>query len=131
MQSYTYIRRFRELGIGDVPLVGGKNASLGEMYQALMGEGVKVPNGFATTAAGYREYLRHNDLEDRISKALGQLDIDDVDALATTGAQIRGWIVDAELPPQLADEIRAAYVEMEEEYGAEQPLIESSLPRSE
>ncbi len=118
MQSFTYIRRFRELGIGDVPLVGGKNASLGEMYQALSGEGVKVPNGFATTASAYRDYLQHNNLDERISQALEQLDVDDVDALAVTGAQIRGWIVDGELPPQLADEIRAAYLEMEQEYGS-------------
>ncbi|MBT8117903.1 MAG: hypothetical protein KJO66_08730, partial [Gammaproteobacteria bacterium] len=64
MQSLTYIRRFAELGIEDVPLVGGKNASLGEMYQALSGEGVKVPNGFATTARAFRDYLQHNDLQD-------------------------------------------------------------------
>ncbi len=57
MQSLTYIRRFNELGIADVPLVGGKNASLGEMYRTLSGQGVKVPNGFATTAQAYRDYL--------------------------------------------------------------------------
>ncbi len=119
MQQFQYIRRFRELGIDDVPLVGGKNASLGEMYQALSGEGVLVPNGFATTAQAYRDYLAHNDLETRIREALTQLDVDDVDALATTGAQIRGWIVDAELPPQLASEIGAAYTEMSAEYGAD------------
>ena len=73
MQSLTYIRRFAELGIDDVPLVGGKNASLGEMYRALSGEGVKVPNGFATTAQAFRDYLQHNDLEERISQALAEL----------------------------------------------------------
>ena len=119
MQQFQYVRHFRELGIDDVPLVGGKNASLGEMYQALSGEGVLVPNGFATTAQAYRDYLAHNDLETRIREALTQLDVDDVDALATTGAQIRGWIVDAELPPQLASEIGAAYAEMSAEYGAD------------
>ena len=117
MQQFEYIRRFRDLGIDDVPLVGGKNASLGEMYQALSGEGVMVPNGFATTAQAYRDYLAHNDLEAGIREALENLDIDDVDALAATGAQIRGWIVDAELPPQLASEITAAYAEMNAEYG--------------
>ena len=119
MQQFQYVCRFRELGIDDVPLVGGKNASLGEMYQALSGEGVLVPNGFATTAQAYRDYLAHNDLETRIREALTQLDVDDVDALATTGAQIRGWIVDAELPPRLASEIGAAYAEMSAEYGAD------------
>ena len=119
MQGYKYIRRFRELGINDVPLVGGKNASLGEMYQALTGKGVRVPNGFATTAQAFRDYLDYNSLKGRIGEALEALDVDDVDALAATGAQIRGWIVDAGLPPQLTDEITAAYREMEEEYGTE------------
>ena len=119
MQSFDYIRRFSELGIDDVPLVGGKNASLGEMYQALTGKGVRVPNGFATTAQAFRDYLEHNGLTARIGDALETLDVDDVDALAATGAQIRGWIVDAELPQQLADEIVAAYREMEAEYGSE------------
>ncbi|MEZ5541869.1 MAG: phosphoenolpyruvate synthase [Pseudomonadota bacterium] len=119
MQSFTYIRRFNELGIADVPLVGGKNASLGEMYRALSGEGVKVPNGFATTAQAYRDYLTHNNLEGRISEVLAKLDVDDVDALAAAGAQIRGWLVDGELPPLLAEEIQAAYQEMGIEYGDE------------
>jgi len=119
MQQFEYVRRFRDLGIDDVPLVGGKNASLGEMYQALSGEGVMVPNGFATTAQAYRDYLTHNDLEARIREALENLDVDDVDALATTGARIRGWIVDAELPPRLVSEISAAYAEMTAEYGAD------------
>ena len=119
MQQFEYIRRFRELGIGDVPLVGGKNASLGEMYQALSDEGVKVPNGFATTAQAYRDYLSHNGLENRIGEALGELDVDDVDALAATGARIRGWILDAELPPKLSDEIIAAYAEMSAEYSTD------------
>ena len=73
MQRFNYIRRFSELGIDDVPLVGGKNASLGEMYQALTGKGVRVPNGFATTAQAFRDYLEHNDLKDRIGGALAAL----------------------------------------------------------
>ncbi len=119
MQTFQYIRRFCELGIDDVPLVGGKNASLGEMYQALSGEGVKIPNGFATTAQAYRDYLTHNGLETRIGEALAELDVDDVDALAVTGAMIRGWILDAELPARLADEISAAYAEMSAEYSTD------------
>jgi pyruvate,water dikinase len=119
MQHFRYIRRFCELGIDDVPLVGGKNASLGEMYQAMTGEGVAIPNGFATTAAAYRDYLEHNDIRDRIQDALETLDIHDVDALAVTGARIRGWIIDAALPPILEAEITAAYREMKEEYGPE------------
>ena len=62
MQQFEYIRRFRDLGIDDVPLVGGKNASLGEMYQTLSGEGVMLPNVFTTTAQAYLDYLAHNGL---------------------------------------------------------------------
>jgi pyruvate,water dikinase len=119
MTDYQYIRRFRELGIDDVPMVGGKNASLGEMYRALSGEGVRVPNGFATTAEAFRDYLAHNGLNVPIQAALEALDVDDMDALARTGAQIRGWIIDGELPPRLAGEIGAAYEEMAQEYGPE------------
>jgi len=117
MNAFTYVRRFDELGIDDVPLVGGKNASLGEMYRSLSSQGVRVPNGFATTAQAYRDYLDHNGLKARIEEALAALDVDDVDALAETGAKIRGWIVDGELPPQMAEEIQAAYRGMEGEYG--------------
>lgn len=108
-----YVKRFSELGIDDVPLVGGKNASLGEMYTA----GVRVPNGFATTAEAYRHYLSHNDLHDRIAQALEQLDTSDVEQLAQTGARIRHWLQHGEMPPDLADEIRQAYRQMEEEFG--------------
>ena len=88
MQAFSYIRRFGELGIDDVPLVGGKNASLGEMYQALSGEGVKVPNGFATTAQAYRDYLQYNDLEDRVRQALDDLDVENVDDLRQFGLNL-------------------------------------------
>ena len=119
MDTFQYIKRFNELGINDVPLVGGKNASLGEMYRTLSGQGVQVPNGFATTAKAYRDYLEHNGLREKISQVLDELNVDDVDALAIAGAQIRGWIVDAELPPQLACEIQAAYREMGVQYGTD------------
>ena len=76
MNGYHYIRRFGELGIDDVPLVGGKNASLGEMYRSLSGEGVRVPNGFATTAQAFRDYLAHNGLRERIEAALKRPETD-------------------------------------------------------
>src|SRR3990172_12552626 len=113
----NYIRRFAELGIADVPLVGGKNASLGEMYQRLSQEGIKVPNGFAITAEAYRHYIRHNVLDQRIGAALNALDIRDVQALATTGAKIRQWVIRGEMPADLAAEIRAAYKALAAEYG--------------
>ena len=113
-----YIKRFAELGIDDVPVVGGKNASLGEMYRHLAAEGVRVPNGFATTADAYRLYLEHNKLFDRISQALEGLDTHDVTALAKTGAAIRQWVVEGEMPAQLVAEIHQAYQALEAEYGA-------------
>jgi len=112
-----YIKRFAELGMHDVPLVGGKNSSLGEMYSALSEKGVKVPNGFATTTEAYNHYLEHNHLFEKISQALETLDVDDVKALAITGKQIRGWILEGEMPQDMADEIAAAYGELAEEYG--------------
>ena len=119
MAQYQYIRQFTELSIADIPIVGGKNASLGEMYQSLTQKGVNIPNGFATTADAYRYYLEHNQLREKISRVLDKLDINDVTALANTGALIRGWIVDAELPPDLGQEITNAYTDMAEEYKGE------------
>ncbi len=112
-----YIKRFAELGMQDVPLVGGKNSSLGEMYSALSGKGVKVPNGFATTTDAYHHYLQHNQLFERISEVLEALDVDDVRALAATGRQVRQWVLEGEMPQELADEIVAAYGELAVEYG--------------
>ena len=82
METFRYIRRFSELSNRDVALVGGKNASLGEMYSALSSQGVNVPNGYATTAEAYRHFLKHNNLHDRISNELAALNVDDVAALA-------------------------------------------------
>ena len=112
-----YIRPFNTLGINDVPLVGGKNASLGEMYRSLTEKGVKVPNGFATTAEAYRDYIEHNELEGRIRLLLDELDINDTQALAATGARIRSWINHGELPAELAQQIDTAYQTLENEYG--------------
>jgi pyruvate,water dikinase len=113
-----YIRRFSELHIEDVPLVGGKNASLGEMYNSLSPLGVKVPDGFAITADGYRLFIEHNQLGKKIDDALARLDTRDVKALAYTGAVIREWIMYGEIPQALADEIAQAYRQLGEEYGA-------------
>ena len=112
-----YIKRFAELGITDVALVGGKNASLGEMYRELKDKGIAVPNGFATTAEAYRLYIEHNDLHQRIAAELAKLDTSDVTQLAISGARIRQWIMHGKLPQILIDQIREAYREMEAEYG--------------
>ncbi len=93
----------------DVERVGGKNASLGEMISNLAGAGVSVPDGFATTADAYREFLKHEGLDDRINAALDALDIEDVEALAATGKQIREWVGQAPFPAKLEADIREAF----------------------
>ena len=112
------IRRFADISRHDVAQVGGKNASLGEMVAQLGPRGVKVPDGFATTAEAYWLYLDHNKLRDRISARLDGLDSADVASLQGAGADIRGWILAGELPPALRDAIVAAYGVLEDEYGA-------------
>lgn len=112
-----YTRRFSELGINDIPLVGGKNASLGEMYNALAAHNIKVPNGFAITADGYRLYIKHNQLEEKITDAIARLDNDDLHSLNRTGAQIRDWIMHGEMPAELNEEIKVCYQELEKEHG--------------
>ena len=101
----------------DVAEVGGKNASLGEMYSQLKDSGVRVPNGFATTSSAFRLFLRHNNLRDKILKELDALDTTDVIALARSGKKIRNWVMHAELPQALVDEIAQAYKVLEKEYG--------------
>jgi pyruvate,water dikinase len=108
----NYILWFDELGMNDVERVGGKNASLGEMISNLAGAGVSVPNGFATTAHAYREFLAHENLADRVNKALASLDVDDVNALAKTGAAIRSWIIDTPFQPALDQAIEDAFAKM-------------------
>jgi len=107
-----YVVSLDKLGKHDVEHVGGKNASLGEMISNLAGAGVSVPGGFATTAQAYRDFLEQSGLNDQIHKALDALDVDDVNALAKTGAQIRQWIMEAEFPEKLNAEIRTAFAEL-------------------
>src|SRR5947208_2484799 len=103
----------KDLRLTDLPQVGGKNASLGEMTAALAGAGIRVPGGFATTAEAFREFLAANDIERRIADKLRSLDCDDVNALAACGKQIRSWIMDAPFPEALDREIRSFYQELE------------------
>lgn len=107
-----YVVSLDKLGVHDVEHVGGKNASLGEMISNLAGAGVSVPGGFATTAQAYRDFLELSGLNDQIHAALDALDVDDVNALVKTGAQIRQWIMEAEFPERLNTEIRTAFAEM-------------------
>ncbi len=107
--STDYIVPLDSLSMADVPRVGGKNASLGEMIANLSGAGVKVPGGFATTAQAFWDFLDHNDLRARIDARLTALDVADVTALAAAGAEIRGWVEAAALPPELESGLRTAY----------------------
>lgn len=107
-----YVVSLDKLGNHDVERVGGKNASLGEMISNLAGAGVSVPGGFATTAQAYRDFMELSGLNEQIHALLDALDVDDVNALAKAGAQIRGWVMEAEFPPQLDADIRTAFAEM-------------------
>ena len=117
MSAFRYIRFLDELDMGDVPIVGGKNASLGEMVQGLSSRGIKVPGGYATTAEAYWHYLDHNGLTEEITSILDGLDTRDVQALAAAGATIRGRIAHADMPPDLEREIAEAYAMLQEREG--------------
>ncbi|GAB2508036.1 phosphoenolpyruvate synthase [Pseudoxanthomonas sangjuensis] len=106
-----------ELRLSDLARVGGKNSSLGEMIGNLAGLGVSVPGGFATTAEAFKAFIVHNDLSKRIFDKLATLDVEDVPALAAAGKEIRGWVIDAPLQPELDAEIRTAYAKLASENG--------------
>ena len=113
-QGTTYVAPFEQLRMTDVESVGGKNASLGEMISQLAGAGVRVPGGFATTAQAFRDFLSQDakgskTLAQRIEERLSTLNIDDVRALAQTGAEIRQWIIDTPFQPRLEQEIHEYY----------------------
>jgi pyruvate,water dikinase len=100
---------FDQLGMSDVDRVGGKNASLGEMISGLSNQGVSVPNGFATTADAFRDFISSNNLDKRINDALNTLDVEDVNALAKTGAEIRSWVNSAIFSPELEAAVAVAF----------------------
>jgi pyruvate, water dikinase len=131
MSRLNYIRFFEEIGIDDVPLVGGKNASLGEMFQKLSGQGVRVPHGFATTAEAYRYMLDRAGAWDALHAELDDLDPDDVTALARKGKRAREIVYGAGLPDDLAAEISAAYRMLQDEYGEEVSLAVRSSATAE
>ncbi|MBK1644192.1 phosphoenolpyruvate synthase [Thiocapsa imhoffii] len=114
-----YVRWLSELGMEDVPVVGGKNASLGEMIQNLTDLGVRVPGGFATTADAYREFLAKDGLDERIQAVLDELDVDDVTALAEAGPRIRGWVMEQPFPAALEAAIDAAFARLTAEAGSD------------
>ncbi len=106
-----------QVNLDDVALVGGKNASLGEMYQNLTPMGIKVPNGFAVTAAAYRAFIGHHDLAEKIKELLDDLDVDNVRELAKVGETIRNMILAEDLPEDLRSAIGEAYYHLGLQYG--------------
>ena len=114
-----YVLWYHQLGMNDVNRVGGKNASLGEMIANLSGLGVSVPDGFATTARAFNEFLEQSGLNQRIHQLLDTLDVDDVRALAKAGAQIRQWVVDTPFQPTLTQAIAEAYAQLSADMHAE------------
>ena len=117
MIDVRWLSWFDEVGLDDVAEVGGKNASLGEMRSALVPLGVRVPDGFATTADAYRAFLRAAELEGVIDRELTGLDVRQIDLLQRAGRRVRAAILAAELPAPLAEAVAAGYRRLEEEYG--------------
>jgi pyruvate,water dikinase len=130
-QPSRYIRWFAEIGHGDLGLVGGKNASLGEMYRELTAEGVPVPNGFALTTLAYRELVGNGILRAALDAALADVDVTDVESLARCGLACRSFIYEAPFPAAIADEILAAHDELQREYGADLRLAVRSSATAE
>ncbi|MDR0955918.1 MAG: phosphoenolpyruvate synthase [Candidatus Nomurabacteria bacterium] len=120
---YKYLKFFDEVRIGDIPQVGGKNASLGEMYHFLAPQGVHLPNGVATTADAYRYFFKTSGLNDKISAVLDGLNIADVDDLAKRGARIRSLITHAKFPKDFEDEIVKGYLELSARCGNPRGII--------
>ncbi len=129
--SPIYIRWFKELCIDDVDLVGGKNASLGEMYQNLTALGVRVPNGFAVTATAYRDVLDDNNAWQALHTALDGLDPDDVKDLQARGEKARSIVYNCKLPEDLKAEILKGYVQLKQEYGEDISLAVRSSATAE
>ena len=114
-----YIVWLDSTGMDDVEHVGGKNASLGEMISNLASLGVDVPGGFATTASAFRDFLSQSGIDARINEKLTALDVDDVNALAAAGKEIRQWVIDTPFQPELSSAIEAAYAKMQADASSE------------
>ena len=120
----AYVGPLNSFGMADVDIVGGKNASLGEMISNLGELGVRVPGGFATTAQAYRDFLQQSDahqppLAERIKNALANLDVEDIDALVRTGQEIRAWFGKQPFPERLVREVETSWRAMQDQHGGE------------
>ncbi|MCE5393727.1 MAG: phosphoenolpyruvate synthase, partial [Acidithiobacillus sp.] len=131
MSTHRFIRFFDQIGMADVPLVGGKNASLGEMYQKLSSQGIRIPNGFAITAEAYRYMLDAAGAWGALHEALDGLDPSNVQDLARRGKRAREIVYGAGLPADLAAEILAAYRTLQAQYGQDLRLAVRSSATAE
>ena len=122
---------FEKLRMTDVAMVGGKNASLGEMISQLHEKGIRVPGGFATTANAYKKFLEQNNLKQKIDALLDKLDVDNVIELAKVGRQVQNWILEAPFPQDLEQDIEQAYDEMLKRYKGEITLAVRSSATAE
>ena len=113
----SWIRWFDELGLADVPLVGGKNASLGELRRALSPLGVRVPSGFATTAGAFRAFMHESGVDTVVGAVLARLDVHDLARLQITARTVRDAVLAAKIPRPIAEAVREAYRRLEAEYG--------------
>ncbi len=120
---YKYVKFFDEVSITDIPEVGGKNASLGEMFKHLAPQGVNLPNGFATTANAYRYFLRESGLDAKIREVLVGLDVNNVKDLATRGAKIRAMIIRAKFPADFEQEIVRGYADLTQRVGQKKGIV--------
>ncbi|VVB72579.1 putative phosphoenolpyruvate synthase [uncultured archaeon] len=119
MQQKKFLLWFDEIRIEDVPSVGGKNASLGEMYRDLKPQGVKIPNGFATTSEAYWHFLNSAGILDKLKEAMSGLNKSDMKDLAARGNRARELILKSDLPEDMWAEIKEAYDRLGDEYGAD------------
>ena len=116
----THTIEFKHLGMRDLPQVGGKNASLGEMISCLQSKGISVPTGFATTADSFREFLKQNNLDKTIYDRLAKLNIDDLTQLTKAGKEIREAIINTPFSPEFIDAVTLAYVNLAKTIGHDQ-----------
>jgi pyruvate, water dikinase len=129
-KDQAFLLWFEEVGIEDIPLVGGKNASLGEMIKELDPKGVKVPTGFATTAYAYRYFIKQADLEDKLRDLFSTLDVENMDSLRTIGKKARSLILHTPFPQELNDQIVTYYLELCKRYGSDNKDLDVAVRSS-
>src|SRR5438477_1933865 len=127
----TYIKYFEDITINDVPSVGGKNASLGEMIQQLTAQGIRIPTGFAITADAYWHYLEENQFVEKMKNIMNQLsDVHNVKALQKVGSEIRKLIISGTMPEDLKQEIVTAYHTLCQRYSAKEGVLDVAVRSS-